>query len=525
MGNLLIAVLRGVFGLVIGIFMGIAEPFAQAASAAMTDIGQKVMSSLGMGIDSNVGYLLNSFINGFNIAMTWIKEFLGIEGSGGASQKFNEIGTGIVNGLLAGWNSLIGVVDAAILGFMDWVAGMFGTNKETLILTVFQLYTGIKLWWDTMVTDIMTIIGNLILDQARMWSDLKDNLLKIVGTLWEGFMGAQGWFTKIKADITTLITELVNTLTGNGGSFPVLKEKALQIIKDMWDGFVGASGWITKIKTDASKLIEDLKTGALKILGDFLDGIKQFGSDAWDNLLGKDGWITKLVGDLPKKFGEMIDGAKKKLSEFPDWLGNAASGFAKDVYDATLEVGDQLLQAIKDAIASGWEGLKNWFRNKFDSWFSNWWDSSQSDAENEGGDGGGEGGAAVGTNYAPGGRMWVGEDGPELLDLPRGSKITTNTKSALFFNDVARGMASRMDAVLAATTESMHRMQSRAEGQVGGRASQFVTNNQGTNSSQVNNKTTNERHDHWNLTIVSQATEESVVHNFDTMMAIAGANS
>lgn len=36
---------------------------------------------------------------------------------------------------------------------------------------------------------------------------------------------------------------------------------------------------------------------------------------------------------------------------------------------------------------------------------------------------------AHGTNYHPGGLAWVGEQGPELVELPRGSKVHTNQKS------------------------------------------------------------------------------------------------
>ena len=44
------------------------------------------------------------------------------------------------------------------------------------------------------------------------------------------------------------------------------------------------------------------------------------------------------------------------------------------------------------------------------------------------------GGAAIrayarGTNFHPGGLAWVGEQGPELVELPRGSKVYTNQKS------------------------------------------------------------------------------------------------
>ena len=32
---------------------------------------------------------------------------------------------------------------------------------------------------------------------------------------------------------------------------------------------------------------------------------------------------------------------------------------------------------------------------------------------------------AIGTNFAPGGRAIVGEDGPEMVTLPRGAKVST----------------------------------------------------------------------------------------------------
>ncbi|MGW6120435.1 hypothetical protein ACWFRF_15440 [Nocardia sp. NPDC055165] len=38
-------------------------------------------------------------------------------------------------------------------------------------------------------------------------------------------------------------------------------------------------------------------------------------------------------------------------------------------------------------------------------------------------------GFAMGTNYAPGGSAWVGEHGPELVDLPRGSKVSPAYRS------------------------------------------------------------------------------------------------
>jgi tape measure domain-containing protein len=44
---------------------------------------------------------------------------------------------------------------------------------------------------------------------------------------------------------------------------------------------------------------------------------------------------------------------------------------------------------------------------------------------------------ASGTNYAPGGLALVGEQGPEIVDLPRGSKVYTNSQTSQMLNQKA----------------------------------------------------------------------------------------
>lgn len=53
--------------------------------------------------------------------------------------------------------------------------------------------------------------------------------------------------------------------------------------------------------------------------------------------------------------------------------------------------------------------------------------------------GSGFGGFATGTNFAPGGTTWVGERGPELVNLPRGSKVFTNSQSRQMAGGQGRG--------------------------------------------------------------------------------------
>ena len=42
---------------------------------------------------------------------------------------------------------------------------------------------------------------------------------------------------------------------------------------------------------------------------------------------------------------------------------------------------------------------------------------------------------AKGTNFAPGGWSWVGEDGPELVDIPRGARVMSAPVSLSFLED------------------------------------------------------------------------------------------
>lgn len=46
---------------------------------------------------------------------------------------------------------------------------------------------------------------------------------------------------------------------------------------------------------------------------------------------------------------------------------------------------------------------------------------------------------ATGTNFAPGGMAWVGERGPELVNLPRGSQVHTNSQSKQMAGRQGRG--------------------------------------------------------------------------------------
>jgi hypothetical protein len=49
--------------------------------------------------------------------------------------------------------------------------------------------------------------------------------------------------------------------------------------------------------------------------------------------------------------------------------------------------------------------------------------------------------AASGTDFAPGGLMLVGEEGPEVMEVPRGARIHDAVKSAHMLSPAGNGVA------------------------------------------------------------------------------------
>lgn len=97
-------------------------------------------------------------------------------------------------------------------------------------------------------------------------------------------------------------------------------------------------------------------------------------------------------------------------------------------FGALRQIGYDMFNNIWEGIKGIWNSIKSWIDSKV-SWLKDkltFWKSSQ-DKMSEGG-GSYIGSNAQGTDYWRGGLTWVGEEGPELLNLPRGSQIIPNNK-------------------------------------------------------------------------------------------------
>jgi len=109
---------------------------------------------------------------------------------------------------------------------------------------------------------------------------------------------------------------------------------------------------------------------------------------------------TSEANTLGNRLAGMFSGAARAATSFSDFLGNIANQLSNMFMD-------QAFQAIFGGGSSGDSGLFGTLMSSI-----------------------GIPGFATGTNYAPGGLAMVGERGPELVNLPRGSQVIPNSQLA-----------------------------------------------------------------------------------------------
>ena len=127
--------------------------------------------------------------------------------------------------------------------------------------------------------------------------------------------------------------------------------------------------------------------------------------------------IKEFGTNVKTKAGEIVQGIKDKVQEvkdkFSEFKENAVQKFKeigegiKEKLLAPFEWISEKIEAFKEGIG----GIADKIKDKATS------------VKNK------VQGNATGTQYFKGGTTWVGENGPELLTLPSGSKITPHTKS------------------------------------------------------------------------------------------------
>jgi len=226
----------------------------------------------------------------------------------------------------------------------------------------------IKTKWEVMKDDIQTKAKEIKENVKEKWEEIKKNT-------------SEKW-NKIKTD---LANDWNNIKTNTSTTLQDIKENAA----NKWEEIkTNTSEKWASIKENISDKARDIKE---KIISSITESESEWDSKTADMEATKSRF-SNLASKVTNAFSKIAGAIKDGIDAILDW--NKTEPEDKTVTYTTVH------QTVYETIGSGAHG----------------------------------GGRAIsayarGTNYHPGGLAWVGEQGPELIELPKGTKVYSNQKS------------------------------------------------------------------------------------------------
>ena len=338
-----------------------------------------------------------------------------------------------------GWATITGAVttgaggmkpglDTALLGAGTWLDTTW-TSIQTAAGTAWtSIQTAAGTAWEGIKTTIVSIAEGIGTAIEKVF----DALITLAGTLFQKILdaltggnkgvdlGALLDLTKLRQTVTDIITELVTlkvaaieNMAEAVKAVQSLIDKLAELLtafeKTLPNPFKDVAKWVTDARAEIDKLlksIEDIVTAFEATLPNPFVDLPAWGYDARMAILGVGDELRSLWDDcnaaLPNPFVDL-------------W------NWGYDAETAILNVGDTLSglwEQCNDGLPNPFEGFGDW---AYDAVNAIWaviealreLANAQSDA----------GAYATGTFYAQGGMAMVGEQGPEMMFVPRGSRI------------------------------------------------------------------------------------------------------
>jgi phage-related protein len=257
------------------------------------------------------------------------------------------------------------------------------------------------------LSDVLNFLGDvwgLLRDIIKLNVDLILAIVVPAFKMIAGFINDHG--TEIKAILTAVWTVIKTVITTTLTVIKGVITAVMQLIKGDWSGAWDTIKGVLSTVWSAMKTIIDANITVIKnLLSGAWESIKGGVTSAWDGIKSAvaKAWDS-IKGAISDKIGE-LKGVLQKLPE-------QANG-----------IGERIISTIWDGLRSQWDSVMRWLNDKLRAAREIW-----SSITGGGGDGETQGNA-VGTKSFRGGMTMVGEFGPELVSLPRGSAIHTNSDS------------------------------------------------------------------------------------------------
>ena len=235
-----------------------------------------------------------------------------------------------------------------------------------------------------------TVVGTVRLWTGAIGTVLKNNFVKVLSSSGKGILN----FAKsIPEGLISIITSVKNVVSTIGG---FLKNNLLKVVSSV------ARGIMTIIKP----LFSFLSANPVILIIMAIIAVVALLYEAW-----KHDW-----GGIQEKTHAVIDFVKQKIESIKETFAHVKESIAK----------------FAENIGKKWEEIKKFFEHPIDgtvnivkNWINGKDDSGKEPGKN-----------ALGTSFWKGGLTWVGEKGPELIDLQKGAKVYDNRTSMNMVNGI-----------------------------------------------------------------------------------------
>lgn len=378
---------------------------------ALESVGQKVSSIAGFLNEHRTALLAAAVAVGALVAVTQIHAaVMAVQAAGGLAAMIR--GLPIVTTLTKVWTAVQWAANAAL-----------SANPIGLVIAALvALGVGLALAWQhsetfreivttalDKVRNAATAVGNFF--TSTLPAFFRDAWASAKSHTTDGIDKIHGWVTGVPGKISAALSSLLETTRGLfGDAFEAGKTK----VESVGGAIVSWVGGIPgKIRTALSGLLGDVR--------DLFDGAMGAGLTKVQNIGGTIvGWIEGIPGKLLAKVGDFKSAGASLIGAVVDGMKNAAG----------------IIEGIASNVWSAIKGLLNGAIDRINAALSFTISLPGPDLHV---DVGNIGHLARGTNNWRGGLAVVGEEGPELVNLPRGSRVTPHGESMGALRGMAQG--------------------------------------------------------------------------------------
>lgn len=396
---------------------------ASNAASAVVDTMKEAVDSVAS-LEQNVGGVEALFKDSADSVIANAKQ--AYETAGMSANEYMQTVTGFSGALI---KSLGGDTAAAAelankaVADMADQASIYGKTVEDVSQTYLSLARG-----NTQTLD--NLFGGMF---AGTKSGLEE-MLRYAENYRAGLGETVSYSSQSYADIVSAIHDVSEALEISGNASNEASktiEGSMNAAKAAFDNFLNGSGGAEELADAIITAATNIGTNVAEIAGRLVTEIPEL----FRTLVGKVpeiySSIMEAIAQQSPDFAAKIDAFMRPMGEVLQALidlGQTVWPIVEPVIDAALWGLQQIAEILQEVV--GWaQTAVDWLTSVGD-----WLDAHSGEVTGYedygfGANDYGYGNNASGTDYWRGGLTWLGEGGPELVDLPRGSRIYSNQQS------------------------------------------------------------------------------------------------